>query len=173
MLLISEVEAIIEARSMRISDLLEMCYKLVDQYESTTEYLCTQSQSRGECDSLVYGCLIKGLRSLKLPPKRAEVSEVKASVKAFADSLRSLTCFVLPRASKGYIQGGSHNNCNFTLAFAKQITSIVDQKEPSGVLEAHLAHTNEQSGNRSRESHAYIHSPSPGLSDSDLSDGDY
>ena len=155
MLLISEVEAIIEARSRRISNLLEMCYKLVDQYESTDTYLCAQSQSRGECDSLVYGCLIKGLRSLNLSPKRAEVSEVEASVKVFADKLRSLTCYMFPRERGSYDQYyGSykqdvyHDNCSFTLAFAKQIDNIIDRKEPSGVLEAHLAHIQEQSGNR-------------------------
>ena len=155
MLLISEVETIIEARTGRIFKLLEMCYKLVDQYESTTADLCTQSQSRGECDSLVYGCLIKGLRSLNLSPKRAEVSEVEASVTAFADKLRSLSCFVLPGGRSydydyncNYNDCNGHGNCSFTRVFAKQIDSIMDKKEPSGVLEAHLAHINEQSGNR-------------------------
>ena len=169
MLFISEVEAIIEARSGRISALLEMCYKLVEQYESTTTYLCTQIQSRAECDSLVYGCLIKGLRSLNLSPKRAEVSEVGASVKAFADSLRSLACFVLPHSAN---RAASHINCKFTLTFANQIKSIVDQKEPSGVLGTHLAHINEQSGNRSRESLVYTHGPGLGLSDFDSSDSE-
>ena len=153
MLLISEVEAIIEARSGRIFKLLEMCYKLVDQYESTTANLCTQSQSRGECDSLVYGCLIKGLRSLNLSPKRAEVSEIEASVTAFADKLRSLRCFVLPGGRSydydyNYNDCNGHGNCSFIRVFAKQIDSIIDRKGPSGVLEAHLAHMKEQSGNR-------------------------
>ena len=131
-----------------------MCYKLVDQYESTTANLCTQSQSRGECDSLVYGCLIKGLRSLNLFPKRAEVSEVEASVMAFADKLRSLSCFVLPHG-RSYDDGctyyddyNGHANCSFMLVFAKRIDSIIDRKKPSGVLKAHLAHINEQSVNR-------------------------
>ena len=154
MLLIPKVEAIIEARSVRISDLLEMCYKLVDQYESTTTYLCTHNHSRGECDTLVYGCLIKGLRSLNLYPKRAEISEVKASVLAFADKLRSLICLVCPdkyhsqKYSSFHDGETSHTSCSFTLAFAEQIESIIDRKEPSGVLEAHLAHMNEQRGNK-------------------------
>ena len=139
-----------------------MCYKLVDQYESTTTSICTQGQSGLECDSLVYGCLIKGLRSLNLYPKRAEVSEVKQSVVAFDDSLRSLTCLVLPRGLKrshdsmyasykaydSYNEDVHHSNCSFTLAFAKEISSIIDRKEPSGVLEAHLAHIHEKSDNR-------------------------
>ena len=125
-----------------------MCYKLVDKYESTTTSICTQGQFGLQCDSLVYGCLIKGLRSLNLFPKCAEVSEVKASVMAFADKLRSLTCFGLPCIGTYDEHDEYHNNCIFTLAFAKQIKSIVHQEEPSGVLEEHLAHMKEQSGNR-------------------------
>ena len=146
MVLTFDVEAIIDARSERISDLLEMCYNLVDHYELATTSICTQDQFGFECDSLVYGCLIKGLRSLNLFPKRTKVSEVKASVTAFADSLRSLTCFTLPRVP--YDQYGYHDHCSFTVGFAGQIENVIGQEEPSGVLEAHLAHINEQSGNR-------------------------
>lgn len=147
--------AIVEARSERISALLEMCYGLVDRYESTTlmapedTTICTlRDQSPNECDSLVYGCLIKGLQSLKLFPKRAEASEVESSVMAFADKLRSLRCFEypFPYNSHGYYNhnGISHSRCSFTLAFADQINAIIGQEEPSGVLEEHLTHLNEQ-----------------------------
>lgn len=147
----SYIEAIIEARSERISALLEMCYKLVDQYESATaggSTICTYGNSSEECESLVYGCLIKGLKSLKLFPKRATVSEVESSVVALADKLRSLKCFAYPGDRKdpyyGYQGNGtSHSSCGFTLAFADQIKTIGGE-EPSGVLEEHLTHINEQ-----------------------------
>ena len=166
MLLISEVEAIMEARSERISDLLKMCYKLVDQYQSTTSAgpggftICKRSNSCLECDSLVYGCLIKGLQSLELFPERVKVSKIESSVNAFADKLRSLTCYVYPDNHHSnhralyfhdeYDDDGviGHSSCTFTLAFAKEISSIIDRNEPSGVLGAHLAHIDEQSGNR-------------------------
>lgn len=162
MLLIFEVEAIIAARSERISNLLKMCYKLVDQYQSTTSAtpgdttICNQDNSCLECDSLVYGCLIKGLQSLKLFPEHVKVYKVESSVTAFAEKLRSLTCFVYPdeyqsqkyNRYNGYHDGETtHTSCSFTLAFTKQIEDIIIRKEPSGVLEAHLAHINEQSGN--------------------------
>lgn len=156
----SQVDTIIEARSERISALLEMCYKLLDQYESSTlvapgdTSICTCGQSSKECDTLVYGCLIKGLRSLKLFPERAKVNEVELSVVAFADKLRSLECFAYPVVLQndpyGYRYGrhpmgqGSHSSCGFTLAFANHIKVIIGQEEPSGVLEAHLTHLHEQ-----------------------------
>ncbi|KAF6235845.1 hypothetical protein HO173_006040 [Letharia columbiana] len=149
------VGAIIEARSERISALLEMCYGLVDRYESTTlmapedTTICTRrGHSPNGCDSLVYGCLIKGLQSLKLFPKRAEASDVESSVMAFADKLRSLRCleYPVPDNGHGYYSnnGISHSRCGFTLAFANQIKAIIGQEEPSGVLEEHLTHLNEQ-----------------------------
>lgn len=145
-----------KARSERISALLEMCYKLLDRYESSTmgtpgsTTICTHGQSSQECDSLVYGLLIKCLQSLNLFPKRATASEVESSVVAFADKLRSLKCFTYPDGNPNgpyyHYQGTwtSHASCDFTLAFAHQIQTIVSEEEPSGVLEAHLTHINEQ-----------------------------
>ena len=138
-----------------------MCYELVDQYQSTTSAgpgettICKQDTSCLECDSLVYGCLIKGLQSLELFPERVTVSKIESSVNALADKLRSLKCYVYPdsyngKRSRHYYDDGetTHSSCSFTFAFSEQIDSIINQKEPSGVLEAHLAHINEQSGNR-------------------------
>ena len=144
------------ARSERISALLEMCYKLLDCYESSTlvtagsTTVCMMGHSSQECDSLVYGCLIKGLQSLKLFPKRVEVSEVEASVAAFARKLRSLKCFEYPDSHSTYqrrydsYETVTHSECGFTLAFADQIKAIIGGKEPSGVLDEHLAHIDEQ-----------------------------
>ena len=143
-----------EARSGRISALLDICYRLVDRYESTSlgdTTVCARAHSSKECDALVYGCLIKGLQSLDLFPKRATASEIELSVVAFADELRSLTCFAYPSSYRfdsfnGYYSADpvSHSDCGFTVAFANQIRAVIGQKEPSGVLEAHLAHIDEQ-----------------------------
>lgn len=65
-----------------------MCYKQVDQYESSA-LVCTQCEFSKECDSPTHGCLIKGLQSLGLYPKRATASEVEGSVTVLADALRS------------------------------------------------------------------------------------
>lgn len=144
------LDAIIEARSQRISDLLEMCYKLVDRYESTTlvanTTVCTHDKSQEECDSLVYGCLIKGLQGLKLFPRRVEASEVQSSVAAFTIELRSLKCFTYPASTHGdYYRGHrSHLGCEFPHKFAEQSEVIVGRKEQSGVLEPHLIHIEEQ-----------------------------
>ncbi len=145
----NSVDAIIEARTERIEALLEMCYKLVDQYESTTlldpgdTTVCTRGGVFSQvCDSLVYGCLIKGLKSLGLFPKHAKASEVEPSVMAFADILRSLKCLTCPDSY--YRDQYSHSSCSFTNTFANQIGVIIGQKEPSGVLEEHLTHIAEQ-----------------------------
>lgn len=132
-----------------------MCYKLVDRYESTApgnDTICTCGQSSKECDSLVYGCLIRGLQSLELFPERAKASQVESSVIAFADKLRSLQCFAYPDRRihnpcnfHDYDKNPSHSSCSFTFEIAEQIEAIIDQKEePSGVLEAHLTHIGEQ-----------------------------
>ena len=148
------IDAIIEARSERISALLEKCYKLIDQYDGTTSgdtTICISSHSSKECDSLVYGCLIRGLQSLELFPERAKASQVESSVTAFADKLRSLQCFAYPdrrdydrRYYHDINSNPSHLNCGFSLVFRDQIRAIVDQQEPSGVLEAYLTHIGEQ-----------------------------
>ena len=77
---------------------------------------------------------------------------------SFADKLRSLKCYVYPEdyhdQRRRYWNDDddgdeiSHSSCSFTFAFSEKIESIIGQKEPSGVLEAHLSHINEQSGNR-------------------------
>lgn len=129
-----------------------MVYKVVDRYESAEDTtICRLGQSSKECDSLVYGCLIKGLRSLELLPKRLKASQVQLSVKEFADDLRSLKCFMYPGSGKhynsnhgGYYETISHSNCAFTLAFENQIGGIIGQTDPSGVLEVHLTHIKEQ-----------------------------
>lgn len=135
-----------------------MCYKLVDQYESTTlmapenTTVCTCAERRKECDSLVYGCLIRGLQSLKLFPKRAEASEIESSVMGLAGKLRSLNCFTYPDSydndpfshGKYHDDRDSHSSCGFKNAVVDQIGVIIGQKEPSGVLEEHLTHIAEQ-----------------------------
>ena len=142
------VDAIIEARTERISALLQMCYKLVDKYQSTSVMapgnttVCTSNQSGRPCDSLVYGCLIAGLQSLKLFPKRAEASEIESSVMALADKLRSLNCFTFPDNYDHYSH--PHSSCGFVKTIRDQIRVIINQKEPSGVLKEHLTHIAEQ-----------------------------
>lgn len=136
-------DAIVKARSERISALLDMCYKLLDLYESGT-LVCTRAQSTRECDSLVYGCLIKGLQRLELLPRRVKASEIDSSVTVFAGDLRSLECFTYPEPYRNRQVDYSHLVCGFRDAFADQISAILGQEEPSGVLEEHLTHINEQ-----------------------------
>lgn len=146
-------DAINEARSERISALLEMCYKLVGQHEGAIlgdTAICTRGQFSEECDSLTYGCLIRGLQGLELFPERAKACQIALSVTTFADQLRSLNCFTYSARCdhhRHYYAGHHnelHSSCSFALAFADQIQAIIDHKEPSGVLEEHLTHIGEQ-----------------------------
>ena len=121
-----------------------MCYKLVDQYQSTVpgnNTICTCGHSSKECDSLVYGCLIKSLQSLELFPKRAKASQVESSVTTFADKLRSLQCFAYPDRHDydrdyyhGYSRDPLHSSCVFTLAFEEQTKAIIDVGLPQPIL---------------------------------------
>ena len=139
-------DCILEARRKTITALLEACSKLVESYESNG-VLCQAKfdvkddfqefrQQIKQCDTLVYGCLIKGLRTLHLWPGPILPTEVHKSLKTLTNELRSMACFVLGG-------GTAHAKCVFTKKLAKELETI-ELNIPSGVDDPLRKHMEEQ-----------------------------
>lgn len=101
--------------------LLETCSKLVERYESD-RMLCQAHNSQAvgrQCDTLMYGCLIKGLKKLRLWPGPISPGDVHVSLTVLVDSLYSMPCLVLDGK-----RATAHAECTFTEYFREKIDSI-------------------------------------------------
>lgn len=137
-------DCILEARKKTVTQLLGACSKLVEKYES--DHILCQAithfgpslplETKRQCDTLVYGCLIKGLKKLGLWPGPIFPSDVHRSITKLMLDLRSMTCFML---------GGetSHANCVFTAKLVKQIRNI-ELTVSSGIDDPLRKHMEEQ-----------------------------
>ena len=137
-------DCILEARKKTIVALLEACSKLVKSYESD-HMLCQgvpeswggiSPDTKRECDTLVYECLIKGLKTLGLWPGNISPSDVHKSLTQLTKELRSMTYFALESNGRT-----THDKCGFQNKLRKQIDSIV---VPSGIDDPLRKHMKEQ-----------------------------
>jgi hypothetical protein len=94
-----------------------------------------------ECDTLVLGSLIKGLKGLGLWPVPATPDEVNTSVMAVLDGLLSLHCFALADKSGSE---SSHEGCKFTTSLNASIQIIKEGVIAWGVDESHRKHMRAQ-----------------------------
>ena len=120
-----------------------MCYKVVDDYESafsTDKYLCKMPSDQAACDAIAYGCLVKGLTKLKLWPQCVSTSSMLKSADALIVEILGINYY----AACGGYSSLSHGPCGFKDDFHKQITKLENAEEPSGVLDSHLKHMEEQ-----------------------------
>ena len=100
---------------------LEACSKLVGRYESD-RMLCQANLLHGagrQCDTLVYGCLIKGLKKLRLWPGPISPGDVHVSLTQLVGYLNSMTCLVLDGNREN-----AHARCVFTRNLRAKIDSI-------------------------------------------------
>ncbi len=140
-------DCILEARNKTILALLEVCSKLVKSYESD-HILCRvhhdypwesiSLDTKRKCDTLVYGCLIKGLKRLGLWPGPIFPSDVHKSLAQLTKELRSMTCFVLEKTGRT-----AHDKCGFQKRLGGQIDSI-ELDIPSGIDDPLRKHMEEQ-----------------------------
>ena len=91
-----------------------------------------------QCDALMLGYLIKGLKALSLWPLPATPDEVHSSVDQLFTGLRSFECTML---------NSDHRECMFVNTFGKSIDRIEKYLMPSGigVDDSHRRHMKEQS----------------------------
>lgn len=121
--------------------MLDMSYDSVARYETSfsNDSVCRGHDNREQCDSLTYGCLIKGLRGLHLWPKRPDPATINMSVATLATKLGRLHCYALP----GSVYP-SHQSCTFTPQLKQKVDAMNTELEPSGVLPSHLTHMRTQ-----------------------------
>ena len=96
---------------------------------------------RYECDALVFGSLIKGLKRLRIWPTIRSSEDYQGSVSELIKGLHSLHCFVLDGRNTIYPE---HASCLFTLKLHSEIKRIKDTGVPSGVHESHREHMKQQ-----------------------------
>ena len=137
-------ETILEARQTSIAALFDACHKLVDSY-TTPQLVCRASgpweHTRKECDALVFGSLIKGLKDLGIWPTTHTPGDYHGSVSALIKGLSSLHCYVLEKRS---YSSTLHMGCKFTEKLELEIERIKIDVVPSGVHDSHREHMKQQ-----------------------------
>ena len=98
-------------------------------------------EERKECDTLVFGSVVKGLRKLGIWPGPLSPSEVHGCVLELMEGLRHLHCFEL--GGKGGSRR-SHTACISTIKLAAEIANIESNVMPAGVDDSHREHIKEQ-----------------------------
>lgn len=93
---------------------------------------------REQCDTLVYGYLIKGLKRLSLWPGPVSPRDVQKSLTDLIHGLRSMTCFQLQ--TNGYTY---HTDCVFMYDLQAKINSV-ELNVPSGIDDPLRTHMEEQ-----------------------------
>ena len=145
-------DTILAARRTSIAALLDACSKLVDCYQST-QLVCqgkehtgyswqiVSEDARRECDTLVLGSLVRGLKGLGIWPTILPSGEYLGSVRGLIKGLRSLHCFALgEKSSKSKI----HKDCKFTQNLDSEIKRIEESVMLSGVHNSHREHMKQQ-----------------------------
>ena len=141
-LIFQPADIISEARQTSIAALLDACYKLVESYQ-LNELVCENGklEERKECDTLVFGSLIKGFKRLGIWPTILTSGNYHGSFSELSEGLCSLHCFVLDERAN---RSKQHKYCKFTLKLQMEVTRIQDTVMPSGVHESHREHMKEQ-----------------------------
>lgn len=134
-------ESITHARSERLKNHLSLCNGLINMYASnpaTSRCTVGNTADARNCDTIVLGSLIKGLKSIRLWPGPVTPAQIPFwNVNKLTDKLSRLTCVVYPGGNFG---GKAHSQCRFTEILNPNIEDLNAQVEPSGVLDSHLKH---------------------------------
>lgn len=145
-------DTILKARRDSITALLDACSKLVEYYQSN-QLVCQAEETRGygrqivpedarrECDTLVLGSLVRGLKGLRIWPTIFPSGKYLGSVRGLIKGLRSLHCFALGEKSSS---STTHKNCKFTQRLDSEIKRIEESVVLSGVHDSHREHMKQQ-----------------------------
>ena len=149
-LIVQPTDTILETRRTSIKTLIDACAKLVECYQSS-ELVCQAKERyynriyredvRRECDTLVLGSLVKGLKGLGIWPTILPSGEYLGSVQGLIQNLRSLHCFALGEKDDS---DTPHKGCKFTQRLDSNIKWIENSVMPSGVHDSHREHMEQQ-----------------------------
>ena len=145
-------DSILEARETTIAAIINVCYELINCYGSD-HLLCRAVEDpkygnaffpddvRRECDALVFGSLVLGLRRLGIWPQVRSSNDYHGSVSALVAGLRTMHCFALDERDNDTTE---HRVCKFTLKLQQELDRIEKNILPLGVHESHIEHMKEQ-----------------------------
>lgn len=111
----------------------------MDYHVTLNQWSPCSENVRKECDTLVFGSIIKGLQNLDIWPGPTTPSDIDKSVSILTTDIRSLHCFAL-----GENTNTKHTKCKFTTTLSSAMDIIMRDIMPSGVDESHKRHMEEQ-----------------------------
>lgn len=127
-------------RTKTIQQLLKLPYTYITRFIDGRSAICklesASLESRGACDAIIYGSLLRQLGRHKLWPKN-KAENVRCSVVDLAKNIRTLAPISLPKLL-GAPEGEDHSACKgptFEAEVRKILASV-----PSPVLDCHLKH---------------------------------
>ena len=109
--------------------------------ESSRVYHIAREDVRRECDTLVLGSLVRGLKGLGIWPTILPSGEYLGSVDGLIKNLRSLHCFALGEKSSS---DTAHKGCKFTQKLDSEIKPFEQYIMISGVHDSHREHMEQQ-----------------------------
>lgn len=148
------LEQIIKAREVLITALLELCSKLVDRYH-TTKPSCRfvdgrTITSRGaeiakECDTIVYGSLVRGLEPIGIWPSAVTSSNTRMSALGMMSSLQRIRCYALREPQN---IGFNHSVCDINTELEMGVSRVMEHFLPLAmdvaIDESYRKHMEEQ-----------------------------
>lgn len=147
------LDRIFQAREFLVTSLLEVCTKLVDRYDPE-KLVCRHALSREsssvvedgkECDTIVYGSLIRGLNPIGIWPSTVTSSDIRMSVSDMMRQLKSIHCYKLKETRAYRVD---HSICVFTTELQKEVDRIKEYVLPLAmdmvIDESYRKHMEEQ-----------------------------
>ena len=132
-------ESILSIRLATIGNLLTMIYDYVDSFANNKKTVCRQKPYADQCDTLVYGSILRGLHALDLWPRRS-FDTINISLQGLVTQLQSLKIFTYPgdRDAYGYQRSNSHHSCDWQEK--NNVIAVTLSSMPNPVLESHHRH---------------------------------
>lgn len=154
-------ESILHTREHTITALLATCRGYVQWYSSSSSLasticraerpprenpygivcITTTKHYREQCDTLMFGSLIKALMGIGLFPLPANASEIFMSVSTMASKLSTIDGYALADREN---ERSSHENCKFGSALCHDVDRLLDTM-PSALRNSHRKNFEEKS----------------------------
>lgn len=153
-------DSILHTREQTVTALLGVCRGYVQYYSSSSilsssicqaerpplgnnypAYLRFTRQYREQCDTSMFGTLIKGLMGIGLFPLPANTSNIFMSVSSMVYKLSTIDC---PALADRENAPSSHEKCKFGRTLCLNVDRLLELM-PSAVCTSHRKHIEEQS----------------------------
>lgn len=138
--LIFRKDSILNVRIAILCDVLDIVYCQVDRFSDPKSIRCLRKTE--DCDSLVYGSLIRGLRKVGVWPK-VDPNDITISIRSICADLENVKIGTFAEASgNSYCGQYQHHQCSIP-SLHEEVKGII-LSNPDPVLEAHRKHMKSQ-----------------------------